>query len=749
MAFSFSGTTNSGPQYQLNAGPSYQTNDPNANGGWGSTALPLLGAGLGVYDALSSPYGAGANGSQYGYGSQTLPWMQAQYQKSIGYDNSAAARTPGQAVAGFTPDQLAAMKAITGSATYGIGDLTGAGANSQKLAQGISAGDVQNFMSPYTQNVVNQTVDTMNRQKSIAGAGVDAAAQAANAFGGDRQAVAHSLSDQNYDNATATAVANLNNQGYQSAVNSALQNQTAKLGGNQQLTNEILARIQASQTGQNNALAVGNQQQTQNQNLDNWAIQQGQVAGAHLNNGVGTTVSGSNKGGTLQDPISGTIAGIQGGLGFGSSLAGLASKIPGLAGYFSGGGNTDAYGNSSGSSNYLNVPNVDPSQYINGGGSSGFGNIDYSWDPSTNYSAPGNTGVPDWLNFDGAGGQAAGQVASGAQSTDDSSYAGYRAPSQSGGGLNYGGALSGAGDIAGGLARGGVGGGLQAASGAGRVAGSFGNGTAGIAGNLAGNIGGIVSGVNRGGVLGYGGAGLSAAGAANNVSKLAGNGPLYSGGVGAGLGLAGNALGIVNGIKQGGVFGYGSAALNGYQGYNTAMGLYNASQAGSAAGAAGAGSGTAAGAGAGSLAAGLSGAAGVVGIAAYGAGTQPVDYGGKYWDGVYNALTSPSSDPGVPTSQAQYAAKNALYTSWVRGAPSTNDFGQKGPGLPPKIMALAQQYGMINADGSVNQQWSQLQPAAPRYSGYGKLIAPSTNTYIDPSMLSAYGSQAGPGGRAN
>jgi hypothetical protein len=142
----------------------------------------------------------------------------------------------------------------------------------------------------------------------------------------------------------------------------------------------------------------------------------------------------------------------------------------------------------------------------------------------------------------------------------------------------------------------------------------------------------------------------------------------------------------------------------------------------------------------------------VVGIAAYGAGTQPVDYNQKYWDTFKSSLTQGKSgnatyDSATPAAEQQYSARANLYQQ-LKAGPSTNDFGQKGAGLPPEMMQLAASYGMINPDGSVNKNWSQLQPAAPRYSAYGKLQPASTNTYYDPSMLAASGSQAGPGGRA-
>lgn len=66
----------------------------------------------------------------------------------------------------------------------------------------------------------------------------------------------------------------------------------------------------------------------------------------------------------------------------------------------------------------------------------------------------------------------------------------------------------------------------------------------------------------------------------NAVQSLRG-GQQLSGGLTTGIGLAGNVLGVINGIQQGGLEGYGSAAFNGYQGYQAlqSLGLIGGGQA--------------------------------------------------------------------------------------------------------------------------------------------------------------------------
>jgi hypothetical protein len=179
-----------------------------------------------------------------------------------------------------------------------------------------------------------------------------------------------------------------------------------------------------------------------------------------------------------------------------------------------------------------------------------------------------------------------------------------------GSGVNYGGTLSGAGSFLGGLETGGAKGGVQAASGLARAGGALsGNSSLSTAGSLGGNVLGIYNGLERGGPAGYAGAAISGVSAANNADTLATGAGFLSGGAAAGLGAAGDVLGIYNGIKQGGAMGYGGAAVDAAQLYGAA------SSADVAAGGAGF-----AGAGAGSALAGLAAPGGIFLAAAIGMG---------------------------------------------------------------------------------------------------------------------------------
>lgn len=146
----------------------------------------------------------------------------------------------------------------------------------------------------------------------------------------------------------------------------------------------------------------------------------------------------------------------------------------------------------------------------------------------------------------------------------------------------------------------------SAAVGAGNLAGRAGllsGGSRNMVGG-AGDVLGIYNGLRQGGVAGYGGAALSGADLYGRASGTAI----------PGLGPVSDIFGIYNGIRQGGVAGYGSAALDAYQLYGTAQaaGLFGGSAAatgGAAAAGATAGGTAASGAVAGTAAAGDAAAA--------------------------------------------------------------------------------------------------------------------------------------------
>jgi len=80
---------------------------------------------------------------------------------------------------------------------------------------------INNYMNPYTQNVIDTTMSDLSRQRQMQGAADNASAVKAGAFGGSRQAVQNALTNEAYDRNTASTVANLRNTGYNTALGAA------------------------------------------------------------------------------------------------------------------------------------------------------------------------------------------------------------------------------------------------------------------------------------------------------------------------------------------------------------------------------------------------------------------------------------------------------------------------------------------------------------------------------------------------
>lgn len=155
----------------------------------------------------------------------------------------------GERVAGFTPTQLQAQDMLSGIANNHTGSdtLTQAKAGygnlmnyspSQITAPGavqagsvsavpVSAGmlrdtDLSAYMNPYTQNVIDTSLADLSRARDMQRVADNQAATRANAFGGSRQGVADSLTNEAYLRNVSSTSANLRNAGYDKAVQGAV-----------------------------------------------------------------------------------------------------------------------------------------------------------------------------------------------------------------------------------------------------------------------------------------------------------------------------------------------------------------------------------------------------------------------------------------------------------------------------------------------------------------------------------------------
>jgi hypothetical protein len=290
----------------------------------------------------------------------------------------------GEQVAPINGAQQAAMtqagqnlNAGQGALATGVQNATNAG-NYQPSQVGTSynQGAVNAQLNPYTQNVIDSTNSDLQRQNQIANTNNDASATQQGAYGGDRNAVQDSLTNEGYARAMATNTSQLNQANYTNAQQQALaqqgltqsaqaSNQSAGLQG-AQLQNQsaqTLGLLGTQQSGvatqnYNTAMNAGNVLQQQQQNLDNVGINQYQTAqnwplrqlsildgalGQTPYNTASTTTANSSTtpGGSTNNTAS-LLGGAAAGASIGSSLSGGSGLGTGLGAV--GGGLLSAYG---------------------------------------------------------------------------------------------------------------------------------------------------------------------------------------------------------------------------------------------------------------------------------------------------------------------------------------------------------------------------------------------------------------------
>jgi len=101
-------------------------------------------------------------------------------------------------------------------------NLQGAQALMVGAAQGFNPAATQNFMDPYRQQVIDETMRQMDRQSAIAGQGLSAQAVRSGAFGGEREGVQRAEMQRNLMDQKSATIANLLSQGYTQAQATAL-----------------------------------------------------------------------------------------------------------------------------------------------------------------------------------------------------------------------------------------------------------------------------------------------------------------------------------------------------------------------------------------------------------------------------------------------------------------------------------------------------------------------------------------------
>lgn len=96
--------------------------------------------------------------------------------------------------------------------------------------QAAAGPNIGQFMNPYTSAVTGQTMQDLERQRQMQTNDIGAAATRAGAFGGSRHGVAEALTNQAFAQQGANTFANLNQQGFNTALNAAQNQQNIQSG---------------------------------------------------------------------------------------------------------------------------------------------------------------------------------------------------------------------------------------------------------------------------------------------------------------------------------------------------------------------------------------------------------------------------------------------------------------------------------------------------------------------------------------
>lgn len=105
--------------------------------------------------------------------------------------------------------------------------------------QGVMQGgpNIAAFANPFTEGVVNTSMDAMNRARQMAMNDLGAQATRAGAFGGSRQGVAEAETNRNFFDQAGQMAANLYNTGFNTALGAGQQQQNLQLQAASQMGN--------------------------------------------------------------------------------------------------------------------------------------------------------------------------------------------------------------------------------------------------------------------------------------------------------------------------------------------------------------------------------------------------------------------------------------------------------------------------------------------------------------------------------
>ena len=290
------------------------------------------------------------------------PDIKAAYLQQLADARTAAAGLGTRQFEGFTPGYATAEQQLTATGIGGTGQQTTnqaaqlalreAGYTPDQIQAMTGAQYMSAYQNPYEQQVVQNTLADIERQRQISQQTQQTRAVGAKAFGGSRQAIAESLANEDYTRRSAEIAAQLRSAGFNTAAglgqtDAARALETARANAANQIAGAGIRQTAVGQLG-----ALGAQQQnlgmTGAQAVMTAEQQRQQLAQARLDAArnlaserLGLTGSAlgqnvPNLGGTTTTPIyrnqlAGGLGGALGGAQLGSILGGAGN--PQYAGY--------------------------------------------------------------------------------------------------------------------------------------------------------------------------------------------------------------------------------------------------------------------------------------------------------------------------------------------------------------------------------------------------------------------------------
>jgi hypothetical protein len=132
---------------------------------------------------------------------------------------------------------------------------------------GPSGQEIQSYMNPYQQNVIDNSVNDLDRARQMSINQDGATATSQSAYGGDRHGLVEAETNRNFADATARMSAGLNMAGYQNAQSSAMEAQRMRQAAGNQMGGMAGNAFNMGQTINSNLASAGLQQQSVQQQL--------------------------------------------------------------------------------------------------------------------------------------------------------------------------------------------------------------------------------------------------------------------------------------------------------------------------------------------------------------------------------------------------------------------------------------------------------------------------------------------------